>query len=96
MIYYGSYIRLFPHFHQRKGVLSMGKHLKGKECGKALSQRKDKKYSPRYVTRLGKRIEKYFGTLPEARNWLADVRYEDMHSGLGPTSTMTVDSWFNY
>ena len=45
---------------------------------------------------MGKRIEKYFDTLPEARNWLADARYEDMHSGLGPTSTMTVDSWFNY
>ena len=45
---------------------------------------------------MGKRIEKYFDTLPEARNWLADVRYEDMHSGLDPTSTMTVDSWFNY
>lgn len=74
----------------------MGKDLKGKECGKGLSQRKDKKYSARYVTRLGKRIEKYFDTLPEARNWLADARYEDMHSGLGPTSTMTVDSWFNY
>ncbi len=74
----------------------MGKDLKGKECGKGLSQRKDKKYSARYVTRLRKRIEKYFDTLPEARNWLADARYEDMHSGLGPTSTMTVDSWFNY
>lgn len=34
--------------------------------------------------------------MPEARNWLADAKYEDMHCGLGPTSTMTVDSWFNY
>lgn len=74
----------------------MGKDLKGKELGKGLSQRREKKYSARYVTKLGKRIEKYFDTLPEARNWLADARYEDKHSGLGPTSTMTVDSWFNY
>ena len=74
----------------------MGKDLKGKECGKGLSQRKDKKYSARYVTKRGKRIEKYFDTLPEARNWLADARYEDMHSSFGPSSAITVDSWFSY
>ena len=74
----------------------MGKDLKGKECGKGLSQRKDKKYSARYAIRRGKRIEKYFDTLPEARNWLADARYEDMHSSFGPSSAITVDSWFSY
>ena len=69
----------------------MGKDLKGRECGKGLSQRKDKKYSARYVTKSGKRIEKYFNTLPEARNWLADSQYEDKHSTFGATSDMTVD-----
>ncbi len=38
----------------------MGKDLKGRECGKGLFQRKDKKYSARYVTKSGKRVEKYF------------------------------------
>ena len=41
----------------------MAKDLKGKELGKGLSQRKDKKYSARYVSKSGKRIEKYFDTL---------------------------------
>lgn len=74
----------------------MGKDLKGKELGKGISQRKDKKYSARYVAKNGKRIEKYFNTLPEARNWLADARYEDAHGTTGITSTVTVDTWFQY
>ena len=74
----------------------MAKDLKGRELGKGLSQRKDKKYSARYVTKSGKRLEKYFANLPEARNWLADSRYEDMHGTTGLTSTVTVDTWFNY
>lgn len=74
----------------------MAKDLKGRELGKGLSQRKDKKYSARYVNKSGKRIEKYFNTLPEARNWLADSKYEDRHGAVGITSTVTVDTWFNY
>lgn len=46
----------------------MGKNLKGKECGKGIHQRKDGLYSARFVDRFGKRHEKYFQTLPEARN----------------------------
>ena len=69
----------------------MAKDLKGRELGKGLSQRKDKKYSARFVSKNGKRIEKYFNTLPEARNWLADSRYEDSHSTAEIISTATVD-----
>ena len=46
----------------------MGKNLKGRECGKGICQRKDGKYSARYSTRDGKRCEKHFDTLQEARN----------------------------
>ncbi len=74
----------------------MGKDLKGREIGKGLSQRKDKKYSARYVTKSGRRLEKYFSTLPEARNWLADSQYEDLYGTTGLTSTVSVDTWFNY
>lgn len=74
----------------------MGKDLKGRECGKGLSQRKDKKYSARYVTKSGKRVEKYFNTLPEARNWLEDARYEDKYKVFGIQSSMTVKEWFDY
>lgn len=72
----------------------MGKNLKGKEIGKGLSQRKDGRYSARFVTAAGKRIENYFNTLPEARNWLEDKRHEDKHGGFAVTSELTVDEWF--
>ncbi len=74
----------------------MGKNLKGKECGKGIHQRKDGKYSARYSSKSGSRKEKYFDTLPEARNWLADAIYEDKHDLITTTSDMTVDEWFDY
>ena len=73
----------------------MGKNLKGRECGKGIYQRKDGKFSARYSAKSGKRLEKYFDTLPEARNWLADVKYEEKH-GIATTSDMTVDDWFSF
>ena len=57
----------------------MGKNLKGKDCGKGIYQRKDGLYSARFVDRAGKRHEKYFQTLPEARNWIEDAKYADKH-----------------
>ena len=74
----------------------MGKNLKGKEIGKGLYQRKDGLYSARLTTHDNKRIEKYFKTLPEARNWLADARYADTHEGIPLPTTMTVSEWFAY
>ena len=74
----------------------MGKNLKGKECGKGISQRKDKKYAARFTSKVGNRIERHFDTLPEAKNWLADAQYEDKHGKLITNSEMTVDLWFDY
>ncbi len=74
----------------------MGKNLKGKECGKGISQRKDKKYTARFTTKNGVRREKHFDTLPEAKNWLSDVQYEDKHDILITNSDMTVNMWFDY
>lgn len=74
----------------------MGKNLKGKECGKGISQRKDGLYSARYVDRSGKRKEKYFRTLPEARNWIDDRKYADRHDDIFVPTDMTVDEWFDY
>ncbi|SEG01187.1 hypothetical protein SAMN04487934_106112 [Eubacterium ruminantium] len=53
----------------------MGKDLKGKELGSGLSQRKDGRYSARFVTSYGKRIEKYFSKYQDARRWLAVYYY---------------------
>ena len=59
----------------------MGKNLKGKECGKGIYQRKDGRFSARYIDKAGKRHEKYFQTLPEARNWMEDAKYADKQIG---------------
>ena len=74
----------------------MGKNLKGKECGKGIYQRKDGLFSARYYAKNGKRKEKYFETLPEAKNWLADARYEERHNLIVTSPDMTVDKWFTY
>lgn len=74
----------------------MGKNLKGKECGKGLSQRKNGLYSARFTDRFGKRQEKYFPTLAEARNWLADAQYRDRHGTAVVDPNMSVDEWFEY
>lgn len=58
----------------------MGKNLKGRQPGKGLSQRKDGQFSARFTKKSGQRVEKYFATLPEARNWLADAKYADTHA----------------
>ena len=36
-------------------------------------------FSARYYTKDGERREKYFKSLPEAKNWLADTKYELRH-----------------
>lgn len=93
MLCYSSYMGSF--LVQRK-ELDMGKNLKGRECGKGICQRKDGLYSARFVDKQGKRHEKYFSTLPEARNWLADSKYADAHDSTFVPSDMTVDAWFEY
>ena len=73
----------------------MGKNLKGKECGKGICQRKDGLYSARYVHELGKRHDKYFPTLPEARNWLKQAKEAPLpQDDLFIPNEMTVDTWF--
>ena len=67
-----------------------------KAGGKGISQRKDKKYTARFCAKNGKRREKHFDTLPEARNWLADAQYADRHNGLPTCSTITVDAWVQF
>ena len=72
----------------------MGKNLKGKECGKGIYQRKDGLYHARFVDKAGKRHEKYFQTIPEARNWIEQAKYADKHEDVFVPSDTTVDAWF--
>ena len=73
----------------------MGKSLQGKELGIGITRRKDGRYSAKFKSKSGKRVEKYFGKLNMARKWLADTRYEDEHGNIGKSTNMTVDAWFN-
>ena len=75
----------------------MGKNLKGKELGLGLSQRKDGRYSARFVTFNGKRVEKYFAGYQDARRWLAEARLADEYGhGRGISPIMTVNEWFEF
>jgi len=74
----------------------MGKNLKGKECGRGIYQRKDGLYHARFVDKAGKRHEKYFQTIPEARNWIEQAKYADKHEDMFCPSDTTVDAWFSF
>jgi len=50
----------------------------GKELERQrICQRKDGLYLARFVNKAGKRQDKYFRRLPEARNWLEEARVLD-------------------
>lgn len=74
----------------------MGKSLKGKELGSGITQRKNGRYSAKFKSRSGRRIEKYFDKLAEARKWLSEAKYEDLHGDSSSSADMTVDAWFHY
>ena len=51
----------------------MGQDLKGHELGVGIAQRKDGRYTARFVDKRGKRKQKYFKKLQECRRWLAEA-----------------------
>lgn len=86
-LYQGSFLK------QKKGDLSMGKDLKGKELGVGLSQRKDGLYQARYSDRWGKRKTIYGKNLRELRKELAEAiagnkNFTSVRDGI------TLDKWF--
>ena len=74
----------------------MGQDLKGRELGVGIAQRKDGRYTARFVDKRGKRKQKYFKKLQECRRWLAEAAYIDRNSDLSAGDSMTVDAWFDY
>lgn len=74
----------------------MGKDLKGKELGEGLSQRKDGRYSARFLSRSGKRIEKYFKTKKDAKQWLVKAKSDDSRIQRKMRDNMTVTEWYDY
>lgn len=85
--YQGSFLK------QKKGDLSMGKDLKGKELGVGLSQRKDGLYQARYFDRWGKRKTIYGKNLRELRKELAEaIAGNENFSSI--REEITLDRWF--
>lgn len=85
--YQGSFLK------QKKGDLSVGKDLKGKELGVGLSQRKDGLYQARYSDRWGKRKTIYGKNLRELRKELAEaVAGNENFSSI--KGEITLDRWF--
>lgn len=74
----------------------MGKDLKGKKLPAGICQRKDGLYTARFTSKSGRRVEKFFKKVNEAKKWLEDAKYEDKHNNIGASSQMTVDAWFDY
>lgn len=75
----------------------MGKDLKGKELGEGISQRKDGRYTVR-ISNDGKRTQKYFATLSEAKKWKikADYKKEVLQISDGTVSFGSVaEMWLN-
>lgn len=70
----------------------MGKSLSGKELGEGLSQRKDGRFSARYRSKAGKRVEKFFDSVNDAKKWLEKAKYEDRNlKKLAPFDTVAKD-----
>ena len=74
----------------------MGRDLKGKELGSGVMQRKDGKYSARYTGADGKRHEKYFDKVSEAKKYVALGKLNNDEDVDGRVETLTVDQWYLY
>jgi integrase len=72
----------------------MGKDLKGKEIGENICQRKDGRYTARYVDRFGKRKSVYGATVKEVRNKLSKAITEDAQHKNVVNEKITLDEWY--
>ena len=74
----------------------MGKNLKGKEIGKGIDQRPDKTYRARYVDGFGKRVEKHFTNVKDAKSWLATEKANKSCLTRSDSPEIRVDEFFNF
>lgn len=72
----------------------MGKDLKGKELGVGISQKKDGRYTGRFVNRFGRREEVCNRNLKALRAEYALRIAEDQKMSNVVDTTITVDEWF--
>lgn len=73
----------------------MGKDLKGKELGVGISQRKDGRYSAKLTLKNGRRVEKYFSKISEARRWYTEQQhYKNNNIYVNPD--ITLDTFYEF
>lgn len=77
-----------------KGVINVGKNLRGKEIGKGISQRKNGSYHARYIDRFGNRKSIYSNDLQDIKKRLADLEYENRYGLTVIDDKMTLDEWY--
>ena len=82
-------------FYMKGAEVFMGKDLRGKEIGEGVRQRPDGKYIARFRSKSGKRPEKVFEKLSEAKKWLVEQKYKEEVENVVSTN-MTVDQWWHH
>ena len=89
---YNIIVALALFLEMRKEFKVNGQKSKRQRMWQGICQRKDGLYTARFVNKRGVRQEKFFSTIPEARNWLDDARYADKHDNVFVPSDMTVNT----
>lgn len=74
----------------------MGKDLRGKEIGEGVTQSQSGLYKARYRSKSGKRPEKSFEKLTDAKKWLIEMKYKEEHCSIYCSDKMTLDVWYDY
>lgn len=72
----------------------MGKNLKGKECGRGITQRSDGRFQARFINRFGKRVTIYGKTHRDTLDKLREAEYEDKKMLSSYDESMTMDEWY--
>lgn len=72
----------------------MGKDLKGKELGRGIKQRPDKKYEARFVNRFGDRQSVYAMSLREVKSKLAKAKAADVEKKNVIDPNIKLDAWY--
>lgn len=78
----------------QKGLVDMGKSLKGKELGKGIRQREDGLYVARFINRFGKRQVIYDRTYNGIQKKMREAQYADENAINVVNTNMTLDEWY--
>ena len=78
----------------QKGLVDMGKSLKGKELGRGIRQREDGLYQARFTNRFGKRQVLYDKTYNGIQKKMREAQYADDKAVNVVETNMTLDEWY--